>query len=283
MLRCSEGHAGSSDDIRVSSIGAFLQVQRLTHLASSRAGEVMQELREVLRQHEASRVSMRVRRRHVAAPQEPGYASRSVTTLPSGDVAGAQPLTTHVRSVVTASSGGVSMFHALLERNAVLHASCSPCADEVQRPVLPDKQSESDEGSSSEEEDMSGAEHTGAMHGSAQLPPASSAGEQQSNGISPPFLTGFNTYTMLPALKKTLFIWCMLIAVHRAWCFTAGRSRPASLNYLGVCHAARTVARPASKRTAVGLQKPQTGVLDFLEGTRYDACLLLLHHMHLTD
>lgn len=126
MLRCSDGHAGSRDDIRVSSTGAFSQVQRLTHLASSRAGEVMQELREVLRQHEASRVSMRVRRRHVAAPQEPGYASRSVTTLPSGDVAGAQPLPTHVRSVMTASSGGVSIFHALLERNAVLHASCPP-------------------------------------------------------------------------------------------------------------------------------------------------------------
>ena len=87
---------------------------------------------------------------------------------------------------------------------------------------------------------------------------------------------------MLPVLRKTLFIWCMLIAVHGAWSFTAGRSRLASFNHLGACHAARTVARPASKRTAVGLQKPQTGVLDFLEGTRYDACLLLLHHMHLT-
>ena len=125
MLRCSDGHSRSWDYIRVSSICAFSQVKRLTHLSSSRAGEVMQELREVLRQHEASRVSMRVRRRHVAAPQEPGYASRSVTTLPSGDVAGAQPLTPYVRGVVTASSGGVSISHALLERDAVLHASCS--------------------------------------------------------------------------------------------------------------------------------------------------------------
>ena len=61
-----------------------------------------------------------------------------------------------------------------------------PGADEVQRPVLPDEQSESDEGSSSEEEDMSKAEHTGAIEGSIQLPPANSAGEQQSNGISTP-------------------------------------------------------------------------------------------------
>lgn len=61
-----------------------------------------------------------------------------------------------------------------------------PGADEVQRPVLPDEQSESDEGSSSEEEDMSEAEHIGVMKGSAQLPPASSAGEQESNGISTP-------------------------------------------------------------------------------------------------
>ena len=61
-----------------------------------------------------------------------------------------------------------------------------PGADEVQRPVLPDERSESDEGSSSEEEDMNEAEHTGAVKGSPQLPPASSAGEQQSNGISPP-------------------------------------------------------------------------------------------------
>lgn len=61
-----------------------------------------------------------------------------------------------------------------------------PGAEEVQRSVVPDEESESDEGSSSEEEDMSEAEPTGAIQGSAQLPPASSAGEQQSIGTSPP-------------------------------------------------------------------------------------------------
>lgn len=88
---------------------------------------------------------------------------------------------------------------------------------------------------------------------------------------------------MLAVLKEALFIWCMLITVHRVWCLKSGRSKLASLTYLNVCHAARTLARPSSKRTAVGIQRPQTGVLEFLEGTRYDVCLLLLHHMHLTD
>lgn len=61
-----------------------------------------------------------------------------------------------------------------------------PGADEVQRSVVPDEELDSDEGSSSEEEDMNEAEPTGAIQGSVQLPPASSAGEQQSNGTSPP-------------------------------------------------------------------------------------------------
>ncbi len=64
------------------------QVQRLIHLASNRASEVMQELKEVLQKHEASRVSMRVRR-HASASQQQGSASRAVTVLPPGDVTGA--------------------------------------------------------------------------------------------------------------------------------------------------------------------------------------------------
>ena len=66
----------------------YAQVQRLIHLASNRAGEVMQELNEVLQKHEASRVSMRVRR-HASASQQQGSASRAVTVLPPGDVTGA--------------------------------------------------------------------------------------------------------------------------------------------------------------------------------------------------
>ena len=69
------------------------QVQRLTHLASTRASEMMQDLKAVLQQHEASRVSIRVRR-HASAPQQLGATSRSVTTLLAGDVTGTEPCTT---------------------------------------------------------------------------------------------------------------------------------------------------------------------------------------------
>ena len=70
----------------------LVQVQRLTHLASTRASEMMQDLKVVLQQHEASRVSMRVRR-HASAPQQLGATSRSVTALFAGDVTGTEPCT----------------------------------------------------------------------------------------------------------------------------------------------------------------------------------------------
>ncbi len=78
-------------------------------------------------------------------------------------------------------------------------------------------------------------------------------------------------------------MWCIMMIVQWVWYSTSGKSMLAYLNYLSVCHAARIHARPGSKRTAVGIQKPQTGVLDFLEGTRYDTDLLRLHHMNSTD
>lgn len=69
-----------------------VQVQRLVHLASNRASEMMQDLQEVLRQHEASRVSMRVRR-HASAPQQLDAIARSVTALLPGDVTGIETCT----------------------------------------------------------------------------------------------------------------------------------------------------------------------------------------------
>ena len=64
------------------------QVQRLTHLASTRASEMMQDLKAVLQQHEASRVSARVRR-HASAPQQQlGALPRSITALPMADITG---------------------------------------------------------------------------------------------------------------------------------------------------------------------------------------------------
>ncbi|CAL5227877.1 g10917 [Coccomyxa viridis] len=71
---------------KASGVGIPLaQVQRLMHLASNRASEMMQDLKEVLQQHEASRVSSRVRR-HASAPQQLGATSRSVNMLPPNDI-----------------------------------------------------------------------------------------------------------------------------------------------------------------------------------------------------
>ena len=77
-----------------------VQVQRLMHLASNRASEMMQDLKEVLQQHEASRVSSRVRR-HASAPQQLGAISRSVNMLPPNDISGTEPCTTCAWSTPT--------------------------------------------------------------------------------------------------------------------------------------------------------------------------------------
>ena len=74
-----------------------VQVQRLMHLASNRASEMMQDLKGVLQQHEASRVSSRVRR-HASAPQQLGATSRSVTMLPPSDISGTELCTTRAFS-----------------------------------------------------------------------------------------------------------------------------------------------------------------------------------------
>ena len=64
------------------------QMHRLTQLAGERAGELMQTLKAALQRHEASMVSMRVRR-HASAPQQPlGALPHSVTLLPPADVTG---------------------------------------------------------------------------------------------------------------------------------------------------------------------------------------------------
>ncbi len=63
-------------------------MHRLTQLAGERAGELMQTLKAALQRHEASMVSMRVRR-HASAPQQPlGALPHSVTLLPPADVTG---------------------------------------------------------------------------------------------------------------------------------------------------------------------------------------------------